>query len=90
MPTSNKEAVLSDHATNPAVASLLAWKSGAIVDALWDRNELTLTIARDDIRQAAKTVQLSGYNFLEDVTAVDWYPRPSRAFRSAITFFRTR
>jgi NADH-quinone oxidoreductase subunit C len=74
MPASDEAAVLSEHAANPAVASLLAWKSSAVVDAIWDRNELTLTIAQDDIRQAAKIVQTAGYNFLEDVTAVDWYP----------------
>jgi NADH-quinone oxidoreductase subunit C len=69
-----KDSVLSDHAADPAVASLLAWKREAVVDAIWDRKELTLSIAPADIRQAAKTVQTAGYNFLEDVTAVDWYP----------------
>ena len=78
MPTSSKEAVLSEHAANPAIAAVLAWKSAAIVDAIWDRGELTLTIARDDIREAARVVRDSGYNFLEDVTAVDWYPTEPR------------
>jgi NADH-quinone oxidoreductase subunit C len=74
MPASNKEAVLTEHAANPAVAALLAWKREAVADALWDRDELTLTIVSADIRQAAKIVQTAGFNFLEDVTAVDWYP----------------
>jgi NADH-quinone oxidoreductase subunit C len=78
MPTLTKDAVLSEQAANPAIASLLAWKAVAVEDALWDRNELTLTIARDDIREAARTVQGAGYNFLEDVTAVDWYPSEPR------------
>ncbi len=78
MAASNKEAVFTDHAANPAVASLLAWKREAVVDAIWDRNELTFTIAPDDIRQAAKIIQTAGYNFLEDVTAVDWYPSEPR------------
>jgi len=78
----NKEDVLSEHAANPAVASIVAWKREAVVDALWDRGELTLTIARSDIRQAAKIVQTAGFNFLEDVI------RLSRAFRSVTTFFR--
>src|SRR5271168_1003896 len=78
MALSNKEGVLTEHAANPAIASLLAWKREALVDAIWDRNELTLTIAPDDIRQAAKIVQTAGYNFLEDVTAVDWYPAEPR------------
>jgi NADH-quinone oxidoreductase subunit C len=78
MPTLNKEAVLSEHSANPAVAGLLAWKAEAVVDALWDRGELTFTIARGDIRAAAGAVQSAGYNFLEDVTAVDWYPSEPR------------
>src|SRR5271170_820152 len=78
MAAANKEAVLAEHAANPAVASLLAWKQEAVVDAIWDRNELTFTIAPDDIRQAAKIVQTAGYNFLEDVTAVDRYPSELR------------
>jgi len=78
MATPGKDAVLSQHAANPAVSSLLAWKADALVDALWDRNELTLTIARGEIREAAQTVQGAGYNFLEDVTAVDWYPSEPR------------
>ena len=74
----DKEGVLSEHAANPAVASLLAWKREAVADAIWDRGELTLTIVPDDIRQAAKIVRAAGYNFLEDVTAVDWYPAEPR------------
>ncbi len=74
MATPSKENVLAEHGSDPAVAALLAWKAAAVTDAIWDRGELTLTIARDDIRQAAKVVRDAGYNFLEDVTAVDWYP----------------
>jgi NADH-quinone oxidoreductase subunit C len=78
MAASNKDSVLADHAANPAAASLLTWKREAVVDAIWDRNELTFTIAPGDIRQAARVVQTAGYNFLEDVTAVDWYPSEPR------------
>jgi NADH-quinone oxidoreductase subunit C len=78
MPIASKDAVLSEHSVNPAIAAVLAWKSAAVVDAIWDRNELTLTIARDEIRETAKVVRDSGFNFLEDVTAVDWYPTEPR------------
>ncbi|AXC15080.1 NADH-ubiquinone oxidoreductase chain C [Acidisarcina polymorpha] len=78
MPTSTKDAVLSEHAANPGISALLGWKPAAIVDALWDRSELTLTVAVDDIREAAKVVRDAGFNFLEDVTAVDWYPTEPR------------
>ena len=47
-------------------------------DAKFDRNELTVTIARENIVEAAAAVKAAGYNFLEDVTAVDWYPSEPR------------
>ena len=47
-------------------------------DARFDFNELTLTITPDRIRAAATTVQAAGYNFFEDMTAVDWYPASPR------------
>ncbi len=49
-------------------------------DAKLDRDELTLTVARETIVAAAKAVKAAGYNFFEDVTA--WTGiRRSRAFR---------
>lgn len=47
-------------------------------DAKWDRNELTVTVPREHIRAAGEAVLHAGYNFLEDVTAVDWYPSEPR------------
>lgn len=47
-------------------------------DARWDRNELTVTMARENLLAAGRAVQAAGYNFLEDVTAVDWYPSEPR------------
>ncbi len=32
----------------------------------------------DEIRAAAATVQAAGYNFFEDMTAVDWFPSSPR------------
>jgi NADH-quinone oxidoreductase subunit C len=66
---------LPDH---PAVKAILAWKPEALTDAKFDRNELTLTIAPEEIRAAAATVQAAGYNFFEDMTAVDWFPSSPR------------
>ena len=66
---------LPDH---PAVKAILSWKPEALVDAKFDRGELTLTIAAEEIRAAAATVQAAGYNFFEDVTAVDWFPSSPR------------
>jgi len=66
---------LSDH---PAIKAILVWDSAALEDARFDRNELTLTIAAGKIRNACATVQAAGYNFFEDMTAVDWHPAVPR------------
>ena len=68
------DAVRAAHPENPAFLAL----AGLATDARFDRNELTITIAREDIIAAARAVQAAGYNFLEDVTAVDWYPSEPR------------
>ena len=70
----DKAAVLAEHGTNPAIAAIQAAMPDALLDAKFDRGELTLKIARQHIRAAAALVQKSGYNFLEDVTCVDYYP----------------
>ena len=69
-----KEAVTAALADHAAIKGLDA----LIVDAKWDRQELTLTVAPETIIAAAKAAQAAGYNFLEDVTAVDWYPSEPR------------
>jgi NADH-quinone oxidoreductase subunit C len=74
----DKESVLREKADHPAVAAILNWNPGAMAEARWDRDELTLTIAREEIVAAAIAVQKAGYNFLEDVTAVDWLPASPR------------
>jgi NADH-quinone oxidoreductase subunit C len=69
-----KEAVaaaLTDHAAIKGLGPL-------ITDAKWDRNELTLTVAPETIIEASKAAKAAGYNFFEDVTAVDWYPSEPR------------
>jgi NADH-quinone oxidoreductase subunit C len=74
----DKDVVLEAYAQNRAVSSLQTAIPDAILDAKFDRDELTLTIAKDHIREAASVVQQAGYNFLEDVTCVDWYPSEPR------------
>jgi len=74
----DRESVLREKADHPAVAAIVAWNPEALADARWDRDELTLTIAREQIVAAARTIQQAGYNFLEDVTAVDWLPAVPR------------
>jgi NADH-quinone oxidoreductase subunit C len=62
--TPGKDAVLEAHASNRAITSLLTSLPDSILDAKFDRNELTLSIARDQIRAACSTVQAGGYNIL--------------------------
>jgi NADH-quinone oxidoreductase subunit C len=73
-----KAAVVEALPEHPAVKAILAWKPEALIDAKFDRNELTLTIAAEEIRAAAATMQTAGYNFMDDLTAVDWFPSSPR------------
>jgi NADH-quinone oxidoreductase subunit C len=73
-----KAAVVEALAEHPALKAILAWKPDALTDAKFDRNELTLTIAAEEIRAAAATMQAAGYNFMDDLTAVDWFPSSPR------------
>ncbi len=68
------ESVRQAHPDIPAVVAL----GDLATNAKFDRNELTLTVARENVTPACKAVQAAGYNFLEDVTAVDWYPSEPR------------
>ena len=74
----DKTSVLEGLPDHPALKAILALDPAALEDARFDRNELTLAIAADKIRAACATLQAAGYNFLEDMTAVDWYPAVPR------------
>ena len=69
-----RAAVLEGMPDHPAVRALLAWNANGLVDARFDRGELTLTVNKDDIVPALRSLHAGGYNFFEDMTAVDWYP----------------
>jgi len=73
-----KDAVLQAHAENRAVSALAAAGPKWIVDARFDKKELTLWIARDGIIAAAAALKAAGYNFFSDVTCVDWSPNEPR------------
>jgi NADH-quinone oxidoreductase subunit C len=68
------QAVFEAHSENAAVKALTT----LAIDAKYDRAELTITVAGENIIAAGRAVQQAGYNFLEDVTAVDWYPSEPR------------
>ena len=69
-----KQAVCEALADHAAIIGL----KDLILDAKWDRKELTLAVAPETIRAAAQAAKDAGYNFFEDVTAVDWYPAEPR------------
>ena len=68
------EAVQTAMPENPAVIALRE----LVTDAKFDRNELTLEVAPENVTAAAEALKAAGYNFLEDLTAVDWYPSEPR------------
>ncbi len=72
------DAVQETLASHPIFAGTLASMASHIVDAKWDREELTLTVTPEVIVPACRAAQGVGYNFMEDVTAVDWYPAEPR------------
>ena len=69
-----KQAVFEAHPENAGVKAL----ADLATDAKFDRNELTITVARESIIAACEALKQAGYNFFEDVTAVDWYPSEPR------------
>jgi len=73
-----KAAVLEGLPGHPAIKAILDWNADALTDAKFDFGELTLTIAPEQIRAACFTLQAAGYNFFEDLTAVDWFPTAPR------------
>ena len=65
----------------PALACLLAWKREAVLAAQLDRGELTLTLERSALREACAILRsdpATRFNFLSDLTCVDWHPREPR------------
>jgi NADH-quinone oxidoreductase subunit C len=69
-----KVAVFEAMPENAAVKAL----ADLATDAKFDRKELTITVAKESIVAACQAVRAAGYNFFEDVTAVDWYPQEPR------------
>jgi NADH-quinone oxidoreductase subunit C len=69
---------LKDH---PAIARLRAWKNDAIQGVKFDREEMTIFVSREDIRESCALLKEDAacpFNFLSDITCVDWYPAEPR------------
>jgi NADH-quinone oxidoreductase subunit C len=74
----DKAAVLAEHGSNPAIATIQAELPDALLDAKYHVGELTLRIAREHIVGTAALVRKAGFNFLEDVTCLDLFPAEPR------------
>ncbi len=63
------------------VARLLAWNPEAVDGAKFDRGELTIWVKRALIRDACAALREDAelsYDYLSDLTCVDWYPNEPR------------
>ena len=66
---------------HPAVARLAAWNRSAIEEVRFDREEMTIYVDRSAIREACSLLRdypECPFNYLSDVTCVDWCPAEPR------------
>jgi NADH-quinone oxidoreductase subunit C len=66
---------------HPAAARLMGWNAGAITGVKFDRDEMTIYVDRAHIREACVVLKDDPecpFNYLSDVTCVDWYPAEPR------------
>src|SRR5271167_2036586 len=66
---------------HPAVARLVGWNAEAVTGVKFDREEMTIYVDRAHIREACAVLKEDStcpFNFLSDVTCVDWYPAEPR------------
>ncbi len=66
---------------HPAVAKIHGWNPEAIQGVKFDRDEMTIVVDRSAIREACALLRedpVCPFNFLSDVTCVDWYPAEPR------------
>jgi NADH-quinone oxidoreductase subunit C len=73
-----EESLPLENPEHPAVAALNQAAPDTLLDAKFDRGELTLTVARESILEVCRALRSAGFNFLCDVTCVDLYPNPIR------------
>ena len=67
--------------SHPALARLLAWNALVVEAVKFDREELTIWVEKGSIREACAILHDDPecpFNYLCDLTAVDWYPSEPR------------
>jgi len=81
MPLSPAITDLEQLKEHPALARLLAWNPEAVEAGKFDRDETTIVLNRSAIREACAILRDDAdlrFNFLVDITCVDWYPNEPR------------
>src|SRR6202158_4834218 len=81
MPLSPAITNLEELKSHPALALLLAWNPSAVEAVKYDRDEMTIYAGRGLLREACdilKDYSEREFNFLSDITGVDWYPAEPR------------
>jgi len=66
---------------HPALARLLVWNKAVVQSAKFDRDELTVWVEKGAIREVCAILRDDVYcpfNYLSDLTCVDWYPSEPR------------
>jgi len=66
---------------HPAVARLMGWNAQSVEGVKFDRDEMTIYVPREVIRQAAALLKddpACPFNYLSDITCVDWHPSEPR------------
>ena len=66
---------------HPAVARLLEWNPTVVHNVKFDREEMTIYLERGAIREACALLKEDStcpFNFLSDITCLDWLPSEPR------------
>ena len=66
---------------HPGLARLSAWNPAAVQQVKFDRDEMTICVERSYLREACALLRDDAecaFNFLSDITCVDWYPAEPR------------
>ena len=66
---------------HPAIVRLIAWNPSAVEGVKFDRDEMTIYVERSAIREACGLLRDDPnclFNYLSDVTCVDWFPSEPR------------
>ena len=63
----------------PFVAALLSWNASAVEGAKFDRDELSIYLTRESIREACAQLKQQGLiDYMSDLPCADFYPREPR------------